>query len=149
MMTMSPRLSDGARRLFFETDPMAGKEPPDRPAAAGDTSLSHRSDDFIQCQIRQFRNQLQQPIGMLLQWRGAAATRLCHSTASFAPAPHPLDRRTGAHLKAFRRLPSRRTLSNSRCCGVWVYLLPESPLEIVSASILSSATSPLRRPFES
>jgi hypothetical protein len=97
---------------FFDADPVAGEQPPDRAAAAGDPSLAHCHDDFIQRQIRLLTNQRQQPVGVLLQRRDASPNRFGREASSFLPALHPFDRRTRAHLKTFSCLAPRRARFN-------------------------------------
>ena len=53
----SARSCSAARRLFFEADLVALKETPHRAATAGDPSLVHRRDDFIERQVRLPSNQ--------------------------------------------------------------------------------------------
>ncbi len=108
----SGRSCSAARRLFFEADAMAGEQPPDCTAAAGDPSLAHRNDDLIQRQIRLLGNQRQQKVRVLLQRRDAPPGRLGRYTSRFVPALHPFDSRADAHLEAFGRLAARRTRFN-------------------------------------
>ena len=83
-------------------------EPPYRDAAAGDPPLAHRRDDLIQRQIRLLDNQRQQKVRVRFQRRDAAPAWLGRDASGRLPALHPLDRRTGAHVKPFGRLAPRR-----------------------------------------
>jgi hypothetical protein len=105
----SGRSCSAACRLFFEADPVAGEQPPDRAVAAGDPSLAHCDHDFIQRQIRLLGNQGQQPIRVLFQRRNAPTGRLSRDTSSFLPALQPFHRRTGTDIQAFSRFASRRS----------------------------------------
>src|ERR1700692_1468174 len=104
----SARSCSAARRLFFERDLVSIEKPPERGAAACNPPLAHRGKHLIQRQIRLPRNQGEQPIRVLLQWRSASSARHCGGTSGVAPALQPFDRRTGADLKVFSG-PTPRT----------------------------------------
>ena len=104
----STRSCSVARRLFFKGDVMSDVEPRHRAATAGDPSFGHRSNHFVQRQIRLLGNQTQQPLGVLLQRRDAPPAWLCRGASILEPPPHPVDHRAGTHVEAFRRLMPRR-----------------------------------------
>src|ERR1035437_4076498 len=109
----SARSCSAARRLFFERDLVSSEKPPERGAAAGDPPLAHRDKHLVERQIRLFRDQGEQPIRPLLQWRSASSVWYGHSASGIAPALKPFDRRTGADLKIFGSLAPRSTALNS------------------------------------
>jgi len=109
----SGRSCSAARRLFFERDLVSSEKPPERGAATGDPSPAHCDKHLIQCQIRLFRDQSEQPIRLLLQWRSASAVRHGRGASVIAPALQPFDRRTGADLKVLGSLTPRSTALNS------------------------------------
>jgi len=95
------------RAGFFKADPVAGEKPPYRAAAAGDPSIAHRSDDFIQRQIRLIDNQNRQPVGALLQWREA------HPKRGLA-VMLPISCQRCSHLIAELGLTSNRSAASRR-----------------------------------
>src|SRR5665647_1021464 len=109
----SARSCSAARRLFFERDLVSSEKSPERGAAAGDPPLAHRDKHLVERQIRLFRDQGEQPIRPLLQWRSASSVWYGHGTSGIAPALKPFDRRTGADLKMFGSLAPRSTALNS------------------------------------
>src|SRR5450759_3749476 len=109
----SARSCSAARRLFFERDLVSSEKPPERGAAAGDPPLAHRDKHLVERQIRLFRDQGEQPIRPLLQWRIASSLWYGHGASGIAPALKPFDRRTGADLKMFGSLAPRSTALNS------------------------------------
>src|SRR5450755_2062501 len=100
-------------QAFFERDLVSSEKPPERGAATGDPSLAHCDKHLIQCQIRLFRDQSEQPIRLLLQWRSASAVRHGRGASVIATALQPFDRRTGADLKVLGSLTPRSTALNS------------------------------------
>jgi hypothetical protein len=83
---------------------VSSEKPPERGAAACDPPLAHRGKHLIQRQIRLLRDQGEQPIRLLLQWRSASSVPLGRGASGIAPALQPFDRRTGADLKVFGSL---------------------------------------------
>jgi hypothetical protein len=65
----SARCCSAARRLFFEGDLVALEKAPDGGTTAGNPSLAHCINDFIQRQVRLPINQPQQKLRMLFQRR--------------------------------------------------------------------------------
>jgi hypothetical protein len=110
----SARSCSAARRLFFKRKLVSSEKPPQRGAAAGNPSLAHRDKDLVQRQIRLLRDQGEQPIRMLLQWRGASSARYGRGASVIVPSLQPFDRCTGADLKMFGGLAPRSTALNSR-----------------------------------
>src|SRR5450759_814898 len=109
----SARSCSAARRRFFESDLVSSEKPPERGAAACDPPLAHSGKHFIQRQIRLLRNQGEQPIRVLLQWRSASSARHRRGASGVAPALQPFDRRTGTDLKVFGGLAPRATALDS------------------------------------
>src|SRR4051812_40209631 len=103
----SARCCSAACRLFFEGDAVSVEKPPERAAAGFDPPLAQLRNRFDQGQIRLFGNESQNRAGELFQRRNASAAWLRRGAPALAPALQPLDRRTHAHLKSFRRLASR------------------------------------------
>ena len=95
----SARSCSAARRLFFDADFVPLKEAPHRAAAAGDPSLAHRHDNFIECQIRLPSNQHKQKGRVRFQRRDATPARLRSNASRRLPALHPFDCRTRAHVE--------------------------------------------------
>src|ERR1700737_1059664 len=100
----SLRCCSAACRAFFKREIMSLEKPPNRSAAAGDSSLTHRDHDLVQRQIRLLGNQGQQPSRVLLQWRLAPSAWLRFGGSSIVPAPPPSHRRTWAQPEVLSRL---------------------------------------------
>ena len=103
----SARFCSAARRTFFERDLVSLKETPYRSAAAQNLAPAHHGNHLVQRQVRLRLNQGQQKLRVLLQWRGAPATRIGGTTPGLAKALHPDHRRAGTDLIMFGRLPPR------------------------------------------
>src|SRR6266536_313013 len=101
----SRRCCSAACRAFFKGEIVSLEEPPNRSAAAGDSSLAHRGHDLVQRQIRLLDDQRQQPFRVLLQWRPAPSARLRFDASSIVPAPPPSHRRTRAQAVVLGRFP--------------------------------------------
>src|SRR5262249_8054447 len=71
-------------QAFFEADVVALEESPHGSATACDPVLVHGRDHLIQCQIRLFLDQREQPLRVCLQWRRAPAARLGCATPGLA-----------------------------------------------------------------
>jgi hypothetical protein len=95
--------------LFLKADPVSIEEPPHGGAAARDPLLALGRDDLVQRQVRLLGNESQQPLRMLLQWRGAAAAWLGGDASGRFPPLLPKHHRTRADLIALARLTPRRT----------------------------------------
>jgi hypothetical protein len=109
----SARSCSAARRLFFERDLVSSEKPPERGAATRDPPLAHHGKHLIQRQIRLLRDQGEQPIRPLLQWRSASSARSRRGASGIAPALKPFDRCTGTDLKMLGSLAPRSTALNS------------------------------------
>jgi hypothetical protein len=105
----SGRSCSAACRVFFNADIMALEETMHRATATRNPRFAHRSNHFVQCQIRLLVNQGQQPLRVLLQWRDAPSNRLRRRAPRRLPPLHPLDRRTWTQIEPFGSLPTRRT----------------------------------------
>jgi hypothetical protein len=97
-------LSGGAQALFLAGDAMTREERPQRAPTALNVPRRQGREHFRIGGIRPLLDQRQDHRRMLLQGRGAAATRLRRRTASFAEPLKPFDRGTRRDLVKLRRL---------------------------------------------
>src|SRR6266567_7665526 len=67
--TMSARLRSAARRLFFNGDAVASKEPGERAPASWDSPLVQRRNNLTQRDVRLLTDECENPLRVLLQWR--------------------------------------------------------------------------------
>jgi hypothetical protein len=100
----SRRCRSAACRAFFKGEITSLEEPPNRSAAAGDSSLTHRGNDLVKRQIRPRGDQGQQPFRVRLQRRFAPSARLRFGASSIVPAPPPSHRRAWAQPEVLGRL---------------------------------------------
>src|SRR5882724_13005200 len=85
----SARFCSAACRLFFEADIVSIEKALEGAPTAGDTSLGHRGEDLLECQIGLLGNQSQEPVRVLFQRRSAPSALLCLGASCIAPAPTP------------------------------------------------------------
>jgi hypothetical protein len=86
---------------------MPPEEAAHRDPACHDLALAQNRAEFVQRQVRLLADQGEQGGLMLLQRRGAAASRLGRYRARRLPALHPADRRADAYLELPRRRMTR------------------------------------------
>src|ERR1700681_2918891 len=94
--TTSARCCSAACKVFFKADVAPIEEPPNRGAAARDSSFLRRRDDLVQRQVWLLGNQTQQEFCVILQRCSAAATRPCRKASGLFPALRPNHHHTGA-----------------------------------------------------
>ena len=105
----SARCCSAARRLFFERDAMAIKEPPERAAATRNPSLVHRHNKLVQRSVWLLVDERKDALGIVFQNRAATAPRFRHALPMITPTLQPFDSTAGTDLKALGRLTSRRS----------------------------------------
>ena len=99
--------------IFFEADPLGGKETPHRPVADMDAASGKRRPDLLQGQIGRRRDQRQQPLAFLSQTRAAIASHRPGDKPAFAlPGVNPFDHRAHRNGKQTSRALSRQTALN-------------------------------------
>jgi hypothetical protein len=84
-----------------------------RGQGAGDDPAWHDRDRTRRPRVGDLRDQGEQPIRVLLQWRNASSSRYGRGASIVVPALQPFDRCTGADLKMFGSLAPRSTTLNS------------------------------------
>src|SRR5229473_1388571 len=85
----SARLRSAARRLFFDSDAVASKEPGERTPASCDSPLVQRQNNLIQRQVRLLTDEGEDPLRVLLQWRSTPSTGHWLGSPVVAKALHP------------------------------------------------------------
>src|SRR6266567_1652131 len=105
----SARLRSAACRLFFDGDAVAGEESRKCAPACRDSLLSQRQDHLIQREVRLLTNEGEDPLRVLLQWRGTSSTGHWLASPVVAEVLHPPDRGTDADVELVRSLTSGRS----------------------------------------
>ena len=108
----SARFCSAACRLFFEADIVSIEKALEGAPTAGDTSLGHRGEDLLECQIGLLGNQSQEPVRVLFQRRSTPSALLCLGASCIAPALTPSDCRANAQLEHLGRFPAGRPAFN-------------------------------------
>jgi hypothetical protein len=80
-----------ARRLFFEADPVAAEEAPERAAAGGDALLGSQGVNLVKRQIRLFFDEGEQGRGMVVELGPAPSRRLGGHAPRLAQPLEPFD----------------------------------------------------------
>src|SRR6267378_1018657 len=102
----SARLRSAARRLFFNGDAVASKEPGERAPASWDSPLVQRRNNLTQREVRMLTDEGENPLRVLLQWRSTPSTRYWLAGPVLAKALYPSDRGTDADVELFGRFTS-------------------------------------------
>ena len=102
----SARLRSAARRLFFDSDAVASKEPGERAPASWDSPLVQRRNNLTQREVRLLTDEGENPLRVLLQWRSTPSTGYWLAGPVVAKALHPSDRGTDADVELFGRFTS-------------------------------------------
>src|SRR5438132_3979665 len=102
----SAPLRSAARRLFFDGDAVASKEPGERAPASWDSPLVQRRNNLTQREVRMLTDEGENPLRVLLQWRSTPSTRYWLAGPVLAKALHPSDRGTDADVELFGRFTS-------------------------------------------
>src|SRR5882672_540147 len=102
----SARFRSTACRLFFDGDAVAGEESGKRTPACRGSTFSQRQDHLVQREVRLLMNEGEDPLRVLLQWRGTSSTGHWLESSVVAEALHPPDRGTDADFELFGRLTS-------------------------------------------
>src|SRR6476659_9621938 len=97
----SARLRSAARRLFFESDAVASKEPGERAAASWDSPLVQRRNNLTKRAVRLLTDEGENPLRVLVQWRSTPSTGYWLAGPVVAKALHPPDRGTDADVELF------------------------------------------------
>src|SRR6266581_5686876 len=97
----SARLRSAARRLFFDGDAVASKEPGERAPASWDSPLVQSRNNLTQREVLLLTDEGENPLRVLLQWRGTPSTGYWLAGPVVAKALHPPDRGTDADVKLF------------------------------------------------
>ena len=105
----SARLRSAARRLFFDGDAVASKEPGERAPASWDSPLVQRRNNLAQREVRLLTDEGEDLLRVLLKWRSTPSTRYWLAGPVVVKALHPPDRGTDADVELVGRLTSGRS----------------------------------------
>src|SRR6202162_1698572 len=97
----SARLRSAARRLFFDSDAVASKEPGERAPASWDSPLVQSRNNLTQREVPLLTDEGENPLQVLLQWRSTPSTGYWLAGPVVAKALHPPDRGTDANIELF------------------------------------------------
>jgi len=97
----SARLRSAARRLFFDGDAVASKEPGERAPASWDSPLVQSRNNLTQREVRLLTDECENPLRVLLQWRSTPSTGHWFGSPVVAKALQPPDRGTDADIELF------------------------------------------------
>src|SRR5260370_32459925 len=95
----SARLRSAARRLFFDSDAVASKEPGERAPASWDSPLVQSRNNLTQREVPLLTDEGENPMRVLLQWRSTPSTGYWLAGPVVAKALHPPDRGTDADVE--------------------------------------------------
>src|SRR5436190_13973542 len=97
----SARLRSAARRLFFNSDAVASKEPGERAAASWHSPLVQSRNNLAKREVRLLTDESENLMRILLQWRSTPSTGYRLAGPVVAKALHPPDRGTDADVELF------------------------------------------------